>query len=88
MGDVPANSDHIAARFFAALFAVGAAVILTSIAWEIWTGVSYAKIGGPISRASDPQGYWTNVAFHGAGVLVFVWAARLMSRSVRSASRS
>lgn len=88
MDDVNANSDQTAARFFAALFAVGAAVILSGIAWEIWTGVSHAKIGGPISRASDPQGYWTNVAFHGAGLLVFVWASWLMNRSLRSASRS
>lgn len=88
MSDVPASSDRALARFFAALFAVGAAVILATIAWEIWTGLSHAKTGDPVSRANDPQGYWINVAFHGAGLAVFVWAARLMSRSVRSSSRS
>jgi hypothetical protein len=86
MSGTPPNSDFVMARFFAALFALGAIIILGSIAWDVWTGISYAKVGGAISRASDPQGFWVNSAFHGAGALLLGWASHRMHRSAGSAS--
>ena len=83
MSDQGSDSDYVAARFFVALFAVGTACLFAAILWNIHTGIAYAKIGGPIARLSDPQGFWTIITFQAAGALFFAWQSYRFHRSAR-----
>lgn len=80
MPDPAPTSDHIAARFFAVLFAVGAVGLTGSVLWNIHTGVAHAKIGGALVRSSDPHGFWANIAFQVALLLFFAWQSYRMGR--------
>ena len=72
--------DHVAARFFAIIFAIGATGLIGSVLWTIHTGVAHAKIGGAIVRSIDPNGFWMNIALQVALMIFLAWQAYRMGR--------
>jgi len=75
MSEAPPNSDYLVGRFFVGLFATGGVALLLAILYEIHSGAIHHRTGGMSVLASDPSGFWADIAIQCFFLVVIVWQA-------------